>query len=890
MPNYSHGTKVSLASAEEPPYLSVGTDVSAKYKGAFCEAKITEVNKHVKLRVLFDGCSGSYLIDDTDLKAGSSLETGTKIEARHPEKKQQTFIPATITKILDHSRYTVVFDDGDQCILRRNSICLKSGKHFAESETLDQLPLTNPEHFGNPVKVEQQNNHGYTNHQTPTNSKPVAATNTTTTTNTPATQPSTTASSTPAASGGLGRGRGGGKGRKRRESSNQNSKFELDDAFADSSQDSADADIGDSNVKYEMIEIGTRLMVQYGKGKVQNVYEAKVNKIETNSTGRTRYFVHYLGWNNRYDEYVAKNRIVSIVTDKENGNRDGRSRNHHNNQQTQPIDTISSNSSVTNTPTTASGQIVTNNNTSVAVTAANVIGSTTTTGSSSKDQKETPKNLKDKEIQPTKTRRSRQVDNVQVASTVTTASSINITSSSSTTVAQTTTVTNSTSTVNSSVVVTTHQKERKSKDKEQTTPLSTSKTRRSRHTDASKGAVGVGHSSSASSVSSSSLSSSITTTSSSTGGKDNEKDRDKDIKQEQAPVNSPATKESRSRGNNHHVTSESNKPMPASQPTPNSGAREKRETPAKTRRTRHIESVAHSSNSAAGSTTPASSAIIDKEEPMKTEKESKQSRESSKKEGRIESTKQIDSESKDRVTSKDKDAATNRLADREMDPTNPSTTTTLATTNQTKTIATSVSATSQAKTTVSSISTTSTSPSTLGSSSDITATIPVTRDIDKDKDKETKEPPAKVRRSRHVDASTGNQSITNSSSACSSSSASSVASSTSSSHSTTTPSSTSASNMTTLATAAASSSMTNTATPSRTAALKSDLRTDDLPTIDEPDCDKRISILQDKIMAIRQAYMALKTELADLDRRRKRPRLERANSDHIKMNSITCRN
>lgn len=76
-----------MASAEEPPYLTVGTDVSAKYKGAFCEAKITDVSKHVKLRVLFEGSNGTYLIDDADLKAGSTLETGNKIEAKHPEKK-----------------------------------------------------------------------------------------------------------------------------------------------------------------------------------------------------------------------------------------------------------------------------------------------------------------------------------------------------------------------------------------------------------------------------------------------------------------------------------------------------------------------------------------------------------------------------------------------------------------------------------------------------------------------------------------------------------------------------------------------------------------------------------------------------------------------------------
>lgn len=379
---------MTLASIEEPPYLTVGTDVSAKYKGAFCEAKITDVNKHVKLRVLFDGGTGTHLIDDTDLKAGSTIETGTKIEAKHPEKKQLTYVQATITKVLDHSRYTVVFDDGDQCVLRRNSICLKSGKHFAESETLDQLPLTNPEHFGNPVKVgaaeSQANNSLATPNSGPTNNKSHANNNhhldekppksksltnatgensksnaiasgennnirkrqvqqqdsgneigvrklkkeraasnqannsTTTAISTPANN-STTATNTP--------GRRGLKGRKRRESLNNGPKqVDQDETSVEDSADSSDMNPAESTIKFDTIEIGVKLMVQYGKGRAQNVYEAKVNKIETNSSGKTRYFVHYTGWNNRYDEWITNNRILSIVTEKEVATRDGRSR------------------------------------------------------------------------------------------------------------------------------------------------------------------------------------------------------------------------------------------------------------------------------------------------------------------------------------------------------------------------------------------------------------------------------------------------------------------------------------------------------------------------------------------------------------------------------------
>ncbi len=37
--------------ADDPPYLSVGTEVSAKYKGAFCEAKVRKVVKNIKCKV-----------------------------------------------------------------------------------------------------------------------------------------------------------------------------------------------------------------------------------------------------------------------------------------------------------------------------------------------------------------------------------------------------------------------------------------------------------------------------------------------------------------------------------------------------------------------------------------------------------------------------------------------------------------------------------------------------------------------------------------------------------------------------------------------------------------------------------------------------------------------
>lgn len=42
---------LSVIQGDDPPYLVVGTEVSAKYKGAFCEAKVRKVVRTVKCKV-----------------------------------------------------------------------------------------------------------------------------------------------------------------------------------------------------------------------------------------------------------------------------------------------------------------------------------------------------------------------------------------------------------------------------------------------------------------------------------------------------------------------------------------------------------------------------------------------------------------------------------------------------------------------------------------------------------------------------------------------------------------------------------------------------------------------------------------------------------------------
>ncbi|XP_038616998.1 AT-rich interactive domain-containing protein 4B isoform X3 [Tachyglossus aculeatus] len=148
-----------MKALDEPPYLTVGTDVSAKYRGAFCEAKIKTAKRLVKVKVTFRHDSSTAEVQDDHIKG--PLKVGAAVEVKNADGAYQE---AVINKLTDASWYTVVFDDGDEKTLRRSSLCLKGERHFAESETLDQLPLTNPEHFGTPVIGKKTNRGRRSNH------------------------------------------------------------------------------------------------------------------------------------------------------------------------------------------------------------------------------------------------------------------------------------------------------------------------------------------------------------------------------------------------------------------------------------------------------------------------------------------------------------------------------------------------------------------------------------------------------------------------------------------------------------------------------------------------------------------------------------------------------
>ena len=71
--------------------------MSAKYKGAFCEATVRSVDKQVKCRVTFKFGLGSTTISDKDIKTDKPLVQGASVLAKHPDK--QDYCEAVVKEI-----------------------------------------------------------------------------------------------------------------------------------------------------------------------------------------------------------------------------------------------------------------------------------------------------------------------------------------------------------------------------------------------------------------------------------------------------------------------------------------------------------------------------------------------------------------------------------------------------------------------------------------------------------------------------------------------------------------------------------------------------------------------------------------------------------------------
>lgn len=141
------------AQNDDPLCLEIGTEVSAKFKGAFCEAKIASCDKKIRVKVTVKNLPGetrpitSFVTEDLTALPGARLFVGEKTKVIISGKQYD----CQITVLKDISDYHVVFNDGDTKDLRRSQMVLKGKRHYHSDRTLDAMPLTNPESFLTPV-------------------------------------------------------------------------------------------------------------------------------------------------------------------------------------------------------------------------------------------------------------------------------------------------------------------------------------------------------------------------------------------------------------------------------------------------------------------------------------------------------------------------------------------------------------------------------------------------------------------------------------------------------------------------------------------------------------------------------------------------------------------
>ncbi|KAI1705473.1 ARID/BRIGHT DNA binding domain-containing protein [Ditylenchus destructor] len=128
--------------SDDPPFLVVGTEISAKFKGAFCEAKVKKIVKSVKCKVLLkEPPFGNVTVDDTNIKG--KLEMNQIVEVTQGKLTHK----GAIQSIKDYSSYTVVFNDGDEKVLRRTQLYALSASNSEDELDLHTEPSTSS-HLG----------------------------------------------------------------------------------------------------------------------------------------------------------------------------------------------------------------------------------------------------------------------------------------------------------------------------------------------------------------------------------------------------------------------------------------------------------------------------------------------------------------------------------------------------------------------------------------------------------------------------------------------------------------------------------------------------------------------------------------------------------------------
>ncbi|KIH60486.1 hypothetical protein ANCDUO_09266, partial [Ancylostoma duodenale] len=115
--------------SDDPAFLSPGTEVSAKFKGAFCEAKIKKLCKSVKCKVALKEAPFGTIVVEEHLIRGT-LEVNQTVDVSHGKHQ----LKGVIQHIKDCSTYHV-----GRFIL---SLCSSFAASLANLVLLDDQPIS----------------------------------------------------------------------------------------------------------------------------------------------------------------------------------------------------------------------------------------------------------------------------------------------------------------------------------------------------------------------------------------------------------------------------------------------------------------------------------------------------------------------------------------------------------------------------------------------------------------------------------------------------------------------------------------------------------------------------------------------------------------------------
>jgi hypothetical protein len=120
-----------------PIFFDSGTKVLAKFKGSFCEATVKAVKKSIKCKVQYEEDISTQIVGYRNIEG--ELKVNNDIIVVQGDARWL----ARIIEVIDNCTYTILFNDGDEEVLKRPNVRLKGEKkHKVKGILKPDIPQT----------------------------------------------------------------------------------------------------------------------------------------------------------------------------------------------------------------------------------------------------------------------------------------------------------------------------------------------------------------------------------------------------------------------------------------------------------------------------------------------------------------------------------------------------------------------------------------------------------------------------------------------------------------------------------------------------------------------------------------------------------------------------